>query len=754
LVPELDIPADVKPETELKFKVKEKNGKAMSYIVALVDEGLLGLTSYKTPDAWKEFYSKEALRVRTWDQYDDVIGAYGGKIEQLFAIGGEDVAVGALKPQNAQRFKPVVAYLGPFTLKGGRSATHSVQVPQYIGALRAMVIATDGRAQGSADKQVTVTKPVMVQATLPRALNLGETIKVPVTLLTMKDGVGDVKVSIKADDLLKISGPAVQTVHSDKAGQELCYFELQVGDLTGIAHVSATAECNGDKSVNDIEIDVLNPNPEVTRNKGVLIAAGSSAELPVELFGTPGTNSAELELSTMPSIDLASRLRYLETYPYGCLEQTVSGAFPRLYLDKLMTCDEWTLKRGRVNVEAAIRRLQSFRRSDGSLSYWPGQSYSSLFGTAYALHFIKEAENAGYAVPADLKKEVIAWLGRKVSDSKEDFTARAYGVYALAVAGKPQRGAMNLLRENVKKMPAGAKWLLAAAYAVDGKKSVARELAAPLKYDDNNYEAYGSVDRNRAVALKTMLLTDRKEDAFKLASEIAGRLNDKDVYMSTQSTAWCLYAVADYARTNAGGVKATYSFDGKSSKVAGERCIEMRTLPVNEGAKAPVVKVENSGTGNLYATVSVTGIPPASTEKAVSNKLRMTVSYENEDHKPVSVDTLSRGRIVYAVVTVTNTGAAAVRDLALNHKFPSGWEIQNDRLYSDGAALPSGVTYQDIRDDRVYSFFNLAAGGSVVVRTKLIATYPGKFYLPAVSCGAMYDDSVSALVPGHWVEVK
>ena len=755
LEPELDIPADVKPETELKFKVKEKNGKAMSYIVALVDEGLLGLTSFKTPDAWKAFYSKEALRVRTWDQYDDVIGAYGGKIEQLFAIGGDDeAATGALKPQNAQRFKPVVAYLGPFTLKGGRSATHSVQVPQYIGALRAMVIATDGRAQGSADKQVTVTKPVMVQATLPRALNLGETIKVPVTLLTMKDGVGNVKVSVKADELLQVYGPSEQTICSEKAGQELCYFELKVGDRTGIAHVSATAECNGDKSVNDIEIDVLNPNPEVTRNKGVLIAAGSSAELPVELFGTPGTNSAELELSTMPSIDLTSRMRYLETYPYGCLEQTVSGAFPRLYMDKLMTCDEWTLKRSRVNVEAAIRRLQSFRRSDGSLSYWPGQNSSSLFGTAYALHFIKEAEGAGYAVPADLKKEIIAWLGRNVSDSKEDFTARAYGVYALAMAGKPQRGAMNLLRENVKKMPAGATWLLAAAYAVDGKKSVARQLSAPLKYDDNKYEAYGSVDRNRAVALKTMLLTDNKEDAFKLASEIAGRLNDKDVYMSTQSAAWCLYAVADYARTNAGGVQAAYSFDGKNQKVSGDRCIEIRTLPVKEDAKAPKVKVDNSGTGNLYATVSVTGIPPASTEKPVSNKLKMAVSYEDENHRPVAVDTLSRGRIIYAVVTVTNTGAAAVRDLALNHKFPSGWEIQNDRLYSDSAALPSGVTYQDIRDDRVYSFFNLGASGSVVVKTKLIATYPGKFYLPAVSCGAMYDDSVSALVPGRWVEVK
>ena len=755
LVPVLDIPKDVKPETELNFKVKEKNGKAMSYVVALVDEGLLGLTAYKTPDAWKAFYTKEALRVRTWDLYDDVIGAYGGKIEQLFAIGGDDEAsAGAMRPQSAQRFKPVVSYVGPFTLKAGKTANLKVFVPQYIGALRAMVIATDGRAQGSCESTVTVTKPVMVQATLPRTLNIGETIKVPVTVLTMKDGVGDVNVAIKASDLLEVVGPASQKVRSSKAGSELCYFEVKVKDRTGIAHVSATAEAAGDKSASDIEIDVLNPNPEVTRSSTVLLAAGESKDVTVDLFGTTGTNSAEIEFSTIPAIDMNSRLRYLIRYPYGCVEQTVSAAFPQLYLDKVTTCDENTRKRSRINIEGAIRRLQNFRRPDGSLSYWPGQNYSTLFGSAYALHFLKEAEDQGYAVPVDLKKELIAWIGREVSSNKQDFTSRAYGVYALAAAGKPQRSAMNLLREKVKKMPAGASWLLAAAYAVDGKKNVAKEIVAPLKYEDNLYEAYGSADRNRAVALKTMLLTDRKEDAFRLAETIASRLNDKSVYMSTQSTAWSLYAVCDYARANAGGVNVTWTCDGKSSKIASAKCVESAALPARDEAKKVVVKVQNAGQGNLYAVASVTGIPPASTEKAVSNRLRMTVTYQDEKGNAIKVDTLSRGRIIYAVVTVTNPGASSLKDLALNHKFPSGWEIQNDRLYSNAVSYPAGVTYQDIRDDRVYSFFDLSGNGNVVVKTKLVATYPGRFYLPAVSCTAMYDATVSALVPGRGVEVK
>ncbi|MBR4827074.1 MAG: alpha-2-macroglobulin [Bacteroidales bacterium] len=753
LVPVLDIPSDVKPESTVKFKVKEKNGKAMSYIVAFVDEGLLGLTSFKTPDAWKAFYAKEALRVRTWDLYDEVIGAYGGRIEQLFAIGGDEEGTGVLKPQNANRFKPVVAYLGPFTIKAGKTGSHSVEVPQYIGALRAMVIATDGRAQGSLEQDITVTKPVMVQATLPRALNIGETVQVPVTLITMKEGIGNVKLKISTDDKLQVVGSESLQVKSEREGQEVYYFTLKVLDKVGVAHVKATAECSSDKSASDIEIDINNPNPEVTRSQSVLIAAGQTKELPIELFGTPGSNSAELELSTIPAIDLGNRLKYLLNYPYGCVEQTVSCAFPQLYLDKVMTCDDKVSARSRLNVEAALRRLQSFRRPNGSLSYWPGSNNSSLFGTAYALHFMQEAEACGYAVPAELKKEITNWLSRNVTDKNVDETAKAYGLFALASAGKPNRSAMNLMREKVKKLPASAAWLLAASYAVDGKKAVAKEIVAPLKYADSEYTAYGSYDRNLSIALKTMLLTGNKEEAFRLAEEVASHLNNRDYWMSTQSTAWSLFAVCDYARANAGGVQASYVYGGKTEKVATDKCVSSRVLPVTDG-KSSAVKVTNSSAGNLYAVASVTGIPAASEEKSISNKIKMTIVYTDEKNNPIRIDTLSRGRRVVAHVNVSNSGKTAIRDLALNQKFPSGWEIQNDRLYSEGVSYPSGVKYQDFRDDRVYSFFDLGSSASVNIEIKLIATYPGKFYLPAVSCGAMYDNTVQALVPGRWIEVK
>lgn len=759
LHPTLDIPAKAKPETKLSFKVREQEGRAMSYVVALVDEGLLSLTGFKTPDAWKAFYAKEALRVRTWDSYDDIIGAYGGRIEQLFAIGGDDEANAKVKRKGADRFPPVVACLGPFNLKAGKTAAHTFDIPQYTGSLRAMVIATDGHAQGSCQATVNVTQPVMVQATLPRTLGTGETVKVPATVMALEDGVGKVKLDITADGPVKIIGPSTTTIDIPKAGQAVGYFEIKVGDRPGLAHVCVTAKGAGEVSKSKVEVDVFNPNPEQTSTYSVLLEAGTTKTLDADIFGIEGTNGLEVELSVIPAINLKGRLSYLVHYPYGCVEQTVSAAFSQIYLDKLADCDAATRARSAANVETAIRRLQSFRLGSGALSYWPGTGQASSFGTVYALHFLQEAENRGYAVPSELKSELVRYAASSVaSASSEPWYVRAYATYALAMAGKPQRGAMNILRENTSKMPRSAVWVLAAAYACDGKKEVAKSLCQGLPYYENNerdyYAGYGSRTRNMAVALYTMILTDQKESAFELVSELAKELNDPKQSMSTQSTAWALYSVCNYAEAySSNGLHAAVKLNGKTLKADTDKSVASLVFdPAPQSGKA-ALEITNSSSGPLYATASVTGTPAAGKEKETSNGLTLKVEYVDESGRPVAVGTLTRGMTVKSMVTVTNLGKDKIGNIALAQRFPSGWEILNDRL-GGADKRPLGVTYQDIRDDRVYSFFDLAPGKSVKVTTSITAAYPGGFYLPAVSCEAMYDASVNASTPGRWIEVK
>ena len=758
LHPQIDIAQEIKPESEVSFKVKEQDGRGMSYVVALVDEGLLSLTGYKTPDAWQSFYAKEALRVRTWDLYDDIIGAFGGHIEQLFAIGGDDEAAGPLKRRKADRFTPVVSWLGPFELKPGKSATHKVAIPQYIGSLRAMVIASDGKAQGSCQKIVNVTQPVTVQASLPRTVSVGERIKIPVTLFALKDGVGKVKLSIDADKAFTVVGPSTLEVRSEKEGQSVEYFELQAGDKPAIGHVSVKAVAGSDKSRHDIEIDVLNPNPQQTRLQAVLIDAGKTVPLDAELFGIDGSNTLSVELSSIPAIDLKGRMKYLMDYPYGCVEQTVSAVFPQLFVDALADGNENDAALHEFNVKAAIRRLQSFRCSDGSLAYWPGTAGSSPFGSAYALHFLQEAENAGYAVPAELKNSLSTYVTGMVKDKKGDTFVRAYGLYALASAGRPQRGIMNLMRAE-KEMSNNARWLLAAAYACDGKKDIARDMVAKLPYTETNpqqyYDWYGSEDRNKAIALKVHSLLGQKEEAFKLAGELAKSLGDPQHYMSTQSTAWALYAMSNYAKEMVGkGITGLIDFNGKSYRMESAKNFVSRELLTEADGGKTSLKLTNNGNSPVYAVLSASGIPAAGEEKAQQAGLAMEIRYVDDHGAAVDVSALERGRIFKAVAVVTNKSGVAVKDIALAERFPSGWEIKNERVYKTGFSYPAGITYQDFRDDRVYSFFDLGAGESVSVPVTLTATYPGRFYLPAVSCSAMYDASVSAVIPGRWVEVQ
>ncbi|MCB9082677.1 MAG: hypothetical protein H6555_13310, partial [Lewinellaceae bacterium] len=181
LEPVVSLPTELRPEQTVTVQVSEKGGKAMAYTLALVDEGLLGLTRYKTPNPHDQFYAREALGVHTWDIYDKVLGAYGAELERILTVGGDAIDPGALN-NTANRFEPVVIHLGPFALKKGGKATHQIKIPNYVGALRVMVVAAQDGAYGAAEKSVPVRNPLMVLATAPRVLTPGDQFDLPVNI--------------------------------------------------------------------------------------------------------------------------------------------------------------------------------------------------------------------------------------------------------------------------------------------------------------------------------------------------------------------------------------------------------------------------------------------------------------------------------------------------------------------------------------------------------------------------------------------
>ena len=766
LTPVIQSPAELKPDASYTISVSEKNGKEMAYTLAIVDEGLLDLTRFRTPEPWKAFNAREALGVNTWDLYNYVVGAYGGRIEQLFSIGGDD-ALNKGPKAIVNRFKPVVRFDGPFLLKKGKTARHTYQMPNYNGRVKIMVVAGNGEAYGHADKSVMVRKPVMLLGTLPRVIGVGEEMVVPATVFATEDGVGAVNVSIACSSNMEVVGETTRSLSFERKGDQQASFRIRVKKNPGIGKVTITATGKGDKSVYETELEIRTVRRPQVKVTAATLEAGKSWKETVAMPGATGTNQLTLEVSDIAPVNVSSRLSYLLGYPHGCLEQITSKGFPQLYISSFTDLTPRQAKSTEEAVKEVIRRLRSYQTVDGAFAYWPGGTSSNGWGTVYATHFLLEASKKGYLVPEAMKQSVLNNLRRVARNWKpatsyymdSEETTQAYRLYVLALAGSPEMGAMNRLKE-MKDLTSMSRWSLASAYALVGREDVAQDLiskttALPSGYSEYD-ETFGSDVRDQSIQLMTLCLLDKGKEAATLVEELSKQLSSDD-WLSTQSTAFALVALSDYLAKYRvdGAMDFTYACGGKDGQVKTDKNIWSETLLDKAGTSASV-ELKNTGKSTLFARIITEGIPEQGEEKAYANGVSLAVSYVDLNGSPVNVAQLEQGTNFSAVVTVKNPSARGYNNLVLSEIFPAGWEILNTRFLNESAtdSLSAGVNYQDIRDDRVYSYIDrLPAGSQVTVKINLCAVYPGRFYLPPVYCEAMYDYLIRANTAGQEVTV-
>lgn len=768
LKPVISMNEELAPEKEFTVRVSEAQNKPMTYSLAIVDEGLLDLTRFKTPDPHAVFYAKEALGVKTWDLFDLILGAYGGKMEKLFAVGGDAGSIH--KPnEKANRFKPVVMFLGPFELTGG-SQTHKLVMPRYVGSVRTMVIAGQDGAYGFAEKTVPVKNPLMILGTLPRVLSPGETVTLPVTVFAMDKKVRDVNVEISANDLFIIPGESKKLVSFAEPGDKVIPFELKVSEKIGVGRVSIKAGSGNEKAAYDIEIDIRNPNPPVTQVTEKILQPGEQWTTEYLPLGMEGTNEGLLEISRIPPVDFGRRLKYLISYPYGCAEQTVSAVFPQLYLRFVMEMDQKMTDYTNRNIRDGIIRLQTMANTDGGFRYWSGHYSSDDWTSSYAGHFLVEAEALGYSIPAGMKEKWIKyqqqaarnWRSKQETDpwnTHHEQLKQAYRLYTLALAGSPDLSSMNRFRE----MPGIAqfsKWYLAASYALVGQTEVSKELISGLTMYVSDYDlhnaTFGSPLRDQAIILETLVLMGEKDKAVPLVMDISKKISS-EIWYSTQTTAYCLMALAKFAgKENLAGKEIFFEYDIDNKLKFSKRT----QLPVSQikmeigGRQKGNIFVENRGNSMIYIRLALTGIPVTGQETFAENKLSLDVRYLNLDGSEIQPDKIPQGTDFIAEVKITNPGIYGYYgNMALTQVVPSGWEIINTRM-ADFPTLHESdkPDYLDIRDDRVNTFFGI---GKISRKFTIMlnASYTGRFYLPSVTCQAMYDNSVYARIPGKWVEV-
>ncbi|MBJ7879440.1 alpha-2-macroglobulin family protein [Gelidibacter salicanalis] len=763
LKPELKMPNSLQPDQEFEVVVSENNKKPMTYTLAIVEEGLLDLTRFKTPNAWDEFYAREALGVKTWDIFDDVIGAYSGSIDQVFAIGG-DANAAAGKNKKPNRFKPVVKYLGPFNLGAGERKIHKIKMPNYIGSVRAMVVAGDAKteAYGSVEKSVQVKKPLMVLATLPRKLSPGEKVTLPVTVFAMESKVKNVNISLKLSGGISIVGAASRSLTFARPDEQMTYFELDVSKAKGFNTVEVIATGNGEKSSYKVDIEVYNPNPMTSKSLDETLEANASKSMDFATFGEAGTNSAIVEFSTLPPMDFTKRLHYLIQYPHGCLEQVTSAVFPQLYLTDIFDLTYQKKQEIQKNIESGVKRLGNYQVASGGMGYWMGEHIVDDWSTTYAGHFMLEAEKKGFVLPLTFKSNWLRYQTQAARDWRPSYRtantdlAQAYRLYTLALAGSPDLAAMNRLRE-FSEISNDAKWRLAAAYALAGQKEASQKISStaninftPPKY---NYYTYGSVDRNRAMALETMVLT-KNPKMRAVAQDLAKDLSSSK-WMSTQTTAYSLLAMAKMVEANGGkSLKVQYTFNGKSETIDTKSAIAQRELSVKSGNNT--FSFKNNQDNLVYVRVLNFGKLPLGEEFSEQRGLNVSVVYKDLKRNVLDIGKLNQGQDFVAVVKVSNLKNQDVNNVALTQIFPSGWEIVNTRFTAFGDTTTSQARYTDIRDDRVNFYFDLPQKGKDGTKTftvMLNASYLGTYYLPGIQVEAMYDNEFMVRSKGRWIEV-
>ena len=761
LQPKIEINDELRSQKPFMVKVSETNKKPMSYTLAMVDEGLLDITGFRTPDPWNYFFAREALGVMTWDLYDYVLGSYGGTLDRIFAVGGDE-ALADKSANKAQRFLPVVKFFGPYYLEAGKTNTHPVVLPQYTGSVRTMVIAGSDNAFGLAEKSSFVRDPLMVLAIAPRTLSPGDKVALPVTLFIQKEEIREITIKAEGNEFVKFrENSGTISVSGPEEDTEL-YFVT--GDKTGIARINITATGGGETASYSMEIDVRSPNRPEVRSELKVIQPGEKWEIPFKPFGMEGTGTANLSISSLPSIDIGKKMDFLINYPHGCSEQIISAAFPQIWIKELTGGNAQISKRASVNVTEAIEELVSRQMINGGIALWPGASQPDSWVTSYAGHFMSEAERMGYSIPSGFKQKWMTYQKARTLEWRFDSKFRqttndqAYRLFSMALQGQPEKAAMNRLRETAN-IPQLSRWLLAAAFVTTGRREVAddlldmRNIATEPEYQDYYY---GSEIRDKAVILYTLSLLNKNEEALPLLKEICDNFNNESWY-STQSVAWGLFSYMKWSdklsdnKNSPAKIKVAVNEDRTDQTIQPGRIWskDLKLKPVDNS-----LIIENISGNPVYASLTMKGIPLASEPEREEKGLSMKIDYVNLDLNTVDPKKLEQGSDFMMLIKVTNNTFSRVDNIALINMVPSGWEIQNTRLFESSTGIrESNFEYRDFRDDRVNTYFSLLRGETKTFLLILTAAYKGEYYQPSVWCEAMYNAGYYSRQPGKTVTV-
>lgn len=755
---QLDAPQKVKPGDTLT--VQYRTSRPARMVLFAVDEGILQVAKYQTPQPLDAFLKKRALEVGTSQMADLLLPEFKLLRDAAAAGGGEAKAMAALG-KNLNPFqrgvKAPVVYWSGIVQTTGKSQSLSFEVPDYFdGQLRVMAVAAAPTAAGSADTRTLVRGPFVLQPNVITMAAPGDefTVSVGVTNALPADSKVDrVKVALRGDAHVKVVGSAETTLTLGPGKEGRATFKVRATDTLGGATLHFDASAGGESLSRSATLSV---RPAVAYRSSVSAGtAEGDTELTLPRQLRPELAKQQAVAGYSPLILADGLTTYLEHYPHGCSEQIVSQVFPVLGLldDPALALDAKSVRERYQNVVNALRGRQ---RPDGGFAFWPGQTGSNDFVSIYVMHFLTDAEAAGFVVPQDMKATGLDHLRKlaAVQPGAGDAAYRqAYAIYVLTRNGIVTTNYLTRLQEYLQKSETDkADWKksLAAAYMAAAYQQLKLDDLADSLIGDYTFAEPGSDyewDMDSALARNAQYI-------YLLARHFPNRLSAiddarlqkviapiGDGRFNTLSSAYAVLALGAW------GEQANHTATGKLSIKARQAKADWQLLtegggPVQRHAvplDTPQLAFHGDADQRLFYSATQSGYDAALPDKVVKDDMEIVREYVDDNGKVVT--SAKQGEELTVRIRVRALDNLAHPNVAIVDLLPGGFEVQRDSVRRRFNGWD--VDYVDIREDRVVYYTTVTASArTLTYRVKV--TGAGKFAIPPAHAASMYHRDVQA----------
>ena len=756
----------VKPGSTQTITVKTAPQRNVYVTLAAVDEGILQITDYETPDPYDVMYARRALQVSAHDLYQFLLPEIAAP--RSSTGGGDDMLEEAARkrtnPITTRRFRLFSHWSGIQRSDANGIVRIRLKLPQFNGEARLMAVAYTGARFGAAERKMKVADDIILEAQIPRLLSTGDSLLMPVTVINTTKKSGKVTVRLRTGGQLALASAASRSVRVPAEGTAQLQFRVRASDTPGEASLSLIASGVG-SAKEEVSLSVRPRVPFAVESQSGTLKNGSEKKLPAADGYLRGTRSVQLTVSPFPAIRFSKQLRQLVGYPHGCVEQTVSRAFPQLYLEdvlKLAAPEQYRRHNPAYYVNQAIRKVQSMQLYDGSLAYWPGGQQRSWWGSVYAAHFLLEAKHAKYRVNEKTLRRLLRFIGKEARKRETydyvhyrgtgrtvELKARKeilYSLYVLAAAGKADLSSMNYYLGRPHLLTRDTRYLLAGAYGLAGKwSSYHKTLPDMFRAELPARQTGGSFDselRANAIMLNVLLEVDPANRQIPdILRWIANRA--KNMY-STQETAFVMLALGKAARRSASSdMNVGVYVDGKKRATYSGSSIRLDEKDIGAGR----VTLKAKGSGEVYYFWSAEGVKKHGRieEKDAGMRVRRSY-YDYRTRQPVDPAKFRQGQLLVCRIALSGEGRS-VENVAVTDMLPAGCEVENARLRAStslGWSVPNplNVEYVDIRDDRIILFTSLDGQKTREYLYMLRVVNAGGFALPPIGAEAMYDPGI------------